>query len=579
MPKSNSEVAAAFSELADLIEIAGGDRFRILAYRRAAETLSEIGIDVDDLSSAELKSLRGVGKATADKVQEFIKTGTMAKLEEMRRRVPSGIRELTRLGGLGPKKAMLLYSELGISNMDELRSAIDAQQVRDIAGLGPKTEENLARALERYSPTESRMLLGRSLEIAEEMVGWLSEVKEIKRVEYAGSLRRMRETIGDIDLLAASSDSASVMDAFSSQPGVVRVVAKGKTKSTVVTRHGVQVDIRVVAPEEFGAALQYFTGSKDHNVRVREHAVKLGFKLSEYGLHRVKGNKLIAAETEEEVYEALGMQTPPPTIREDRGEVELALRGELPTLVEPQDIKGDLQGHSTYSDGRLTIQKMAEAASDRGMKYWAVTDHGRRLSVVKHLDIEDIDRQATEVSNVNRALEGRISVLHGVELNIGPEGELDYPDEVLSKFDLVVASVHSPPWDKEGMTRRTIRAIENPFVDVIGHPTGRRIGQRPGGEFDGVAVFKAAAKHRVAMEVNANEQRLDLRDEHVRIANDLGCLFAVSTDAHKVSDLNFLRLGVFTAQRGWVRKDSVINTWSLSKLQRFIRERRNSGSK
>ncbi|MGH9196298.1 MAG: PHP domain-containing protein, partial [Acidimicrobiia bacterium] len=419
-------------------------------------------------------------------------------------------------------------------------------------------------------------LLGRSLAIAEEMVSLLLEVKSVHRVEYAGSLRRMKETIGDIDLLAASSEATLVMDAFSSLPGVIRVVARGSTKSTVVTRHGVQVDIRVVAPGEFGAALQYFTGSKEHNVKVREHAVKQGYKLSEYGLHRVKGSKLVAAETEEEVYSALGMQTPPPTIREDRGEVELALRGELPVLVELSDVKGDLQGHSTYSDGRLPIRKMAEAAAERGLKYWAVTDHGRGLSVVKHLEVADIDRQADEVAKVNAALEGKITVLHGVELNIGPEGELDYPDEILAKFDFVLASVHSPPWEKERMTKRLIRAIENPHVDVIGHPAGRRIGRRPGGEFDAVAVFKAAAKQRVAMEVNSNEQRLDLRDDHVRVANDLGCLFAISTDAHRVSDLAYLRLGVFTAQRGWVQKESVINTWPLSKLQKFVGERRNA---
>lgn len=575
--RSNAEVAAAFRELADLIEIVGGDRFRILAYRRAAETISNLGLDVADLENRELTSFRGIGRATAGKVEEFLTTGTMAKLDEMRGLVPAGLRELTALAGLGPKKAMLLHAELGIANLDDLRAAIGSQQVREVRGLGPKTEENLRRALDRYSPEEQRMLLGQALSIAEEMVATLSEADKVKRVAYAGSLRRMKETIGDIDLLASSSDAEAVMDAFSALPGVIRVAARGRTKSTAVTRHGVQVDIRVVAPAQFGAALQYFTGSKEHNVKVREHAVKLGYKLSEYGLFRVKGDELVAAETEEEVYAALDMLTPPPTMREDRGEVELALARELPLPVEQGDLRGDLQGHSTYSDGRLSIGKMAEAALARGYEYWAVTDHGRRLSVVKHLELEDIARQAREIQKVNRALRGRIKVLHGVELNIGADGGLDYPDEVLAGFDIVVASIHSAPWDKEGMTKRLLRAIDNPHVDVIGHPSGRRMGgvrRREGGEFDLAAVFKAAAKRRVAMEVNANEHRLDLRDEHVRVANDLGCLFAISTDAHMISDLDYMRLGVFTAQRGWVTKERVLNTWGLSKLEGFVRERR-----
>lgn len=576
MPRTNRELAAAFRELADLMEITGAERFRILAYRRAAETISRLGVDLGTLSDKELTSLRGVGVATAKKIREFLETGRMEKLDELRLVVPAGVRELTSLAGLGPKKAMLLHAELGISTLDDLREAIEKQRVRAVRGLGTKTEENLQKALAQYSVEERRILLGVALRTAEEIVAALSEFKAIKRVSYAGSLRRMRETIGDIDLLAASPDPPKVMDAFTSLSGMLRVIARGPTKSSVVTRDGIQVDLRVVAPDEFGAALQYFTGSKEHNVKVREHAVKMGLKLSEYGLFKVGSGERIAAQTEEEVYGALGMQTPPPTMREDRGEVELALSGELPSPIELRDIKGDLQGHSRYSDGRETIADMARAAAEVGYKYWAVTDHGQQLAVVNHLTSDDIDRQAAEVAEVNKSLAGKITVLHGVELNISPSGELDYPDEVLRKFDLVVASVHSPPWDRDGMTRRIIRAIENPNVHIIGHPTGRRIGKRAGGEFDLVKVFKAALSCGVAMEVNSNQERLDLRDDHVRIARELGCLFAIDTDAHRFSELDFMRLGVYTAQRGWVTKESVINAWPLSKLRRFLDKDRSS---
>jgi DNA polymerase (family 10) len=576
VPRTNRELAAAFRELADLMEITGAERFRILAYRRAAETISRLGVDLGTLSDKELTSLRGVGVATAKKIREFLETGRMEKLDELRLVVPAGVRELTSLAGLGPKKAMLLHAELGISTLDDLREAIEKQRVRAVRGLGTKTEENLQKALAQYSVEERRILLGVALRTAEEIVAALSEFKAIKRVSYAGSLRRMRETIGDIDLLAASPDPPKVMDAFTSLSGMLRVIARGPTKSSVVTRDGIQVDLRVVAPDEFGAALQYFTGSKEHNVKVREHAVKMGLKLSEYGLFKVGSGERIAAQTEEEVYGALGMQTPPPTMREDRGEVELALSGELPSPIELRDIKGDLQGHSRYSDGRETIADMARAAAEVGYKYWAVTDHGQQLAVVNHLTSDDIDRQAAEVAEVNKSLAGKITVLHGVELNISPSGELDYPDEVLRKFDLVVASVHSPPWDRDGMTRRIIRAIENPNVHIIGHPTGRRIGKRAGGEFDLVKVFKAALSCGVAMEVNSNQERLDLRDDHVRIARELGCLFAIDTDAHRFSELDFMRLGVYTAQRGWVTKESVINAWPLSKLRRFLDKDRSS---
>lgn len=566
----NKQIASAFTELAELLEMSDGERYRILAYRRAAETLETIAQNLESLSQAELLSLRGVGKATVKKIQEFLATGKMVALEELRAQVPPGVREMTGLAGLGPKKAMLIYGELGVSNLDELRRAVSEQLVRGVKGLGPKTEENLARALARYSTEERRALLGSALQIADRMVATLSERPTVAKAAYAGSLRRMRETIGDIDILAAGDDPAAITESFTALPEVGRVGLKGPTKTSVVTSEGLQVDLRIVATDEFGAALQYFTGSQNHNVKVREHAVKQGYKLSEYGLFTIKENKRVAGETEEDVYSRLGMQTPLPTMREDLGEVELALRGELPVPVERRDIRGELHGHSNYSDGRLSIIEMAEEAIRRGYQYWSVTDHGSNLAIGRTLQRANIERQAEEVREVNRLLRGQLSVLHGVELNIGSDGSLDYPDDSLELFDFRIASVHGAPWDYEPMTRRLLAAVEHPLVNIIGHPSGRRLGRRAAGEFDLSSVFKAAAANSVALEVNSNPQRLDLKDDHIRLSREFGCNFAINTDAHKFSDFNNLRLGVGTAQRAWVTKHEVINTWPLSKLRKFF---------
>lgn len=570
MLRDNDEVAAAFEELADLTEMTGGDYFRVLAYRRVAETVEGLAADVARMSEKELTALRGVGKGTAAKIGELLQTGTFQKLEELRALVPAGVREMTALPGVGPKKAMLLHRELGISTLAELREAIEARRLRAVKGLGEKTEENLLRALERrVSLEEKRILLSTALETAEEMLGSLKQVKGVRRLSYAGSLRRMRETIGDIDLLAAAPDAGRVMDAFGSLSNVERVAARGPTKSTVITASSLQVDLRVVAPDEWGAALQYFTGSKDHNVKVREHAVKLGFKLSEYGLFRVEGGERVAAATEEEVYAALGMQTPPPTMREDKGEVELALRGELPAVVQVREVKGDLHAHSTYSDGDASIKEMVAAAAKLGYKYLAITDHGDAGWPL----LDNLARQAKEVRALNRSLKGQMTILQGVEVSIGPEGRFDLPDEVLASFDLVIASIHEPPSDRAEVTRRLLRAVEHREVNVIGHPTGRSIGKDPPMEFDLEAVFKAAARNDVAMEVSADPERLDLRDEHIRVARGCGCVFAINTDAHAPDWLGRMRLGVFTAQRGWVGKEEVINAWPLAKLRRFLEKR------
>ncbi len=572
MPRVNDEVAEAFQELADLLQIAGDDRFRVVAYRRVAEEIAALARDVSTLDDKELAALRGVGRATASKIREVIKTGTMAKLEEARAAVPPGIRDMTALPGLGPKTALMLYSELGVSNLSELDRAIKEQKLRTIKGLGTKTEKNLAAAIRRFKGRKERVPIDVALSVAEGLLEELNKSPIVSDSAFCGSLRRGKETIGDLDLLATGTDPAAIMSLFTSLPGIKGVAASGSTKSSIITREGLSVDLRVVAPEEFGAALQYFSGSKEHNVRVREIAVTQGYKLSEYGLFRVSDNARVAGATEEEIYGVLGLQTPPPTMRENRGEIEMALKGELPEVVQLEDIQGDLHSHTRYSDGSATVREMAITAMELGRRYLAVTDH--LDAWVKSHTAHTIRQQAEEITAVNQEFGGRITVLQGVEVDIGPEGTMALPDSILDLVDLVIASIHRRfGLDVEAQTRRVVRAMSHPRVTIFGHPTGRWLGSREGAEFDLAAVFEAAAENQVAMEINSNPARLDLKDDHLRLAKEFGLRFAINTDSHNPGHLSRMRLGVGMAQRGWVTAPEVINTMPLDKLRDILAKR------
>jgi DNA polymerase (family 10) len=581
---SNADVAAALHEIADLLEIKGEDRFRHLAYRRAAEAIEGVAKQVSEMKESELVAINGVGKGMAARVGEFAKTGRMEALDKLRAQVPIGLRQMTMLPGLGPKRAMQLYQAIGVSSIEELKTAAEEHRIADVKGFGKKFEDEVLASISRGVHAEQRVLLARALPVAREMLARLDAHDAVLRSAYCGSLRRMKATIGDIDLLVATERPDEVMGAFRSMPGIATSQADGptggdrgdypRTKSSVTTTSGLQVDLRTVKPDEFGAALQYFTGSQAHNVKVRAHAVRKGFKLSEYGLFRVSDDERVASETEEEIYAALGMQWVPPTMREDMGEVESALAGALPDVVTLDRIKGDLQSHSTYSDGKLTVREMAFAAADRGYAYYAITDHGRRLTYMKNLGPKEIEAQRAEVRAIDDELGDRMKFLHGVELNIGADGSLDYDDAVLAGFDLCVASIHSSfKASKRDQTKRFLRAIENPHVHVIGHPSGRRLDRREGVDFDVEAVAKAAAKHGVALEINAHPYRLDLRDDHVRWTREYGVNFVISTDAHSIAELDNMHFGVATAQRGWAESDSVINTWDWPRLERFLSKR------
>lgn len=570
MARANDQVETLLQEYADLIAIRGEEAFKARAYEKAARAVGGYPQDVSTLDVKGLLEIPNVGRSVADKIVEYLRTGRMSVVEEARTSVPAGVRELIAIPGLGPRKAMVLYEELGVSTVDQLIDAIHQERLRDLKGFGERTEENILHGIAALQKAgEGRILVSAAMDIAEQLVAELSDIRGCVRCTYAGSLRRMKETIGDIDILVAARRSAPFMDALAALPHTAEVIAHGEKKTSVRTVTGLQVDLRVLPPASWGAGLQYFTGSKAHNIRTRELAVRQGLKLSEYGLFDAESGESITSETEEAIYERLGLPWIPPTLREDRGEIAAGLRGELPELLTEKDIRGDLHTHTDLTDGLAPLEDMIAAAAARGYAYYAVTDHAPNLYMQLMTD-EKILAQRERV----RALDGahrKMRLLHGTELNIGPDGSLDWPDEFLADFDICVASVHSHfNQSRRELTRRLIRACENPNVAVIGHPTTRRIGKRPGIDADFDAVFKACARAGTALEINAHPERLDLRDEDILRAKRYGVKFAVNSDAHSTTHLPYMRYGVATAQRGWLTTDDVINAWPLTRLRRFL---------
>jgi len=540
--------------------------------QKASRSVGGHAAEVSRLDVKDLQQIPNVGKSIADKIVEYLRTGQVAAMDELRAKVPPGVLDLTRIPTLGPKRAMVLYSDLGVASIEELRDAILADKLSGHRGFGAKTAGNILHGIELLERSQGRVLLSTATEVAEEIVAALSAVPGCVRCAYAGSVRRMKETVGDVDVLAAARRSGPLMTAFTGLPLVAEVIAHGPTKSSVRTTAGLQVDLRVVRPESWGAALQYFTGSKPHNIRTREIAVRRGLKLSEYGLFRVDDDSLVVSATEESVYQALGLPWIPPTLREDRGEIEAAREGRLPSLVTLRDIRGDLHTHTDLTDGVSTLAEMVAAARARGYAYYAVTDHAEGMPM-QQMTREKMLAQRERLRAL--ATGDGTALLHGTELNIDPDGGLDWDDEFLAGFDLCVASVHTHfNQPAAQLTRRLVRACENPYVTIIGHPTTRLIGKRPpvGVDFD--AVFEAAGATGTALEINAYPDRLDLPDELILRAKRYGVRFAVDTDAHAVVHLDHLRYGTGTAQRGWLTPDDVVNTWSLTRLRRFIAAKR-----
>ena len=569
MPWANDDISRQFAELAELYTLRGGDDFRVRAYQRAARALSGHGGDLAGLSERELAAIPGVGKAVAAKVREYLDSGRIAKLDALRAEIPAGVRALLAVPGLGPAKARLVHERLGVSSPEQLADAVAAGRVAGLPGMGARTEANLRRALERLAAMPPGIPIADALPLAEALRDQLRAVAGVDRVEVAGSLRRMRATVHDLDLLAAGADPAAVTRAFAELPEVAEVAALGDTKASIRTRDGYQVDLRVVRPEVWGAALQYFTGSKEHNVKVRELAVKAGLKLSEYGLFERDG-ELVVAEEEWVVYRRLGLEWVPPELREDRGEVEAARRGAVPPLVGLADVGGDLHCHTHLSpDGTASAAVMAAAAKALGYRFLAVTDHAERLSL-GGASREALLAQREHLRAVQRRV-GGIELLHGAELNIGVDGSLDYDDGFLDGFDVLVASVHDRlDQPREELTARLVAACEHPAVNVIGHPTGRRIGSRAASDVDLEALYAAAARTGTALEVNGSPHRLDLGDEQVRLAHRHGVWLSFGSDSHGPGHLPNMRFAVATARRGWTTADRVVNALPPDQLRRFL---------
>jgi DNA polymerase (family 10) len=569
MPQANESAAALLGEYAELLLMTGGDTLRARAYEKAARAIAGHSADISQAAPAALQRIPGVGKSIAQKVAEISETGTFAALEALRADIPDGVLKLTRIPALGPKRALQLYTELQVSSPAELREAITAGRLAGLRGFGSKSEEKLLRGIELLEAAGGRVLLDVAARTAERVVAAVSAVPGCLRCQYAGSLRRGRETIGDVDVLAAATDAAPLMAALTGLPEAAEVIGSGPTKTSIRTDAGLQVDLRVIPLDAWGAALQYFTGSQAHNVRVRELAVRQKLKLSEYGLFDAVTGELIVSRTEDEVYQRLGMAWIPPALREDTGEVQVALRGELPDLVTERDIRGDLHTHTDLTDGVAPLADMVAAARARGYEYYAVTDHAPNLFMQRMTD-EKMLAQREQVRRL-AGQAGPMTLLHGTELNIAPDGSVDWDADFLAGFDVCVASVHSHfDMDAAAMTRRLITACENPRVNIIGHPLARKFGRRPPIDVDLPELFAACARTGTALEINSHPARLDLPAAHIRAARDAGVKFSIDSDAHSVGHLDNLRYGVGCAQRGWLTPDDVINSWSLARVTKFL---------
>jgi DNA polymerase (family X) len=567
----NQQIAKIFSEIAELLELKGENPFRIRAYLRAAQNMDGLSQDVSTLTQEELEDIPGIGKDLSGKIREYLETGRIAKYEELKQEIPAGVLELLQVPGLGPKKAKQFYDKLGITSVEELEAAVRQGKLAGLPGIQKKTEENILRGIEFIRRGTERRPLGRVLPLVEDIVRRMKEVASVDRIEVAGSIRRWKETVKDIDVLTTSKHPEKVMDAFVKLPHVSRVLAQGLTKSSVITEDGIQVDLRVVEDDSFGAALQYFTGSKQHNIKLREMAVRAKLKLNEYGVFKEPGDRRIGGKTEEEMYQALKLPMIPPELREDQGEIEAALAGKLPDLVSLSDIKGDLHVHTKWSDGSHDLDTLVEAARKKGWQYIAVTDHTKGLGVAHGLDEKRLADEIRLIDDANGKLSG-FRILKGTEVDIRSDGRLDLADEALAGLDLVVASIHSGfKQTREQITKRMLSAIRNSCVSVIAHPTGRLINERDPYDVDMEAVIREAAKYGVAMEINAQPLRLDLNDQHIRMARQYGAQVVISTDTHVTAQFDYMTYGVSLARRGWVEKKDVLNALALEPLMKRLR--------
>ncbi|MFP4394565.1 MAG: DNA polymerase/3'-5' exonuclease PolX [Anaerolineales bacterium] len=572
MPITNSKVADIFNEVADLLEIEGANEFRVRAYRDAARTISGLPRSLREMlaDGEDLTELPGIGDDLAGKIEEIVETGSLEQLAEIRARTPPSLGKMLNIAGLGPKRVQRIHNELGVVTLDELQEAAQTGQIRELHGLGPKIEEKILEDLEHRAGEEERTRLDVAEELVTPLVAYLEDIDAVQRVTVAGSYRRRKETVGDIDILLISKEgeATAAMDAFVAYEDVVAIDSRGETRSTVRLHSDLQVDVRVVPEESYGAALFYFTGSKAHNITLRNMALDAGLKVNEYGVFR--DEERVAGRTEEEIYDLFDLDYIAPELREDRGELAAAQAGELPDLITLDDIRGDLQMHTTDSDGNASLEEMVAAARDLGHEYIAITDHSAHVGVVQGLDADALDEQLAQIAALNDDL-ADFRVLKGVEVDILPDGALALPDAALAKLDVVVASIHTKfGLSQEKQTERVLRALDNPHVNILAHPTGRRIGDRPPYEIDLERVMAAALERGCFLEINASPERLDLNDVYAKMAKEMGLKVVISTDAHRPGGLSNMKYGVWQARRGWLAADDVINTRPWPDLKKLL---------
>ncbi|MFA0759533.1 MAG: hypothetical protein PVTTEEND_002220 [Candidatus Fervidibacter sp.] len=568
----NEEVVAMLEETADLMEIAGENPFKARAYRRAADAIAALKEPIEELvRTKRLNQIEGVGESIARDIAEFLQKGTTTRLEQLRQKYPPQLRKLLEIQGVGPRTVAMLYERLGITSVDELEAAAKAGKLTKLPGMGEQKVRNILEGIQLWRQQQGRVPLHIALAIAERIVAELRELPQVEQILPAGSLRRWKETVGDLDILVATRKSEPVMERFVKLPEVQKVLAHGTTKSSVLMANNLQVDLRAVDPESFGAASQYFTGSKAHNIALRNRALKLGLTINEYGVFREATGEKVAGETEESVYEAVGLIWIPPELREDRGELEAAERRALPHLVTLEDIRGELHCHTKWSDGANTVEEMARAARERGYEYLAITDHSPPMGW--GVKPENFRKLIGEIRQVSERL--GFPILAGIEVDIAPDGSLHMDEDILRQLDIVIASVHSAmKMSREEMTKRILKAMENPLVHIIGHPTGRLINQRPPYEVDLEALVEKARQTGVALEINGSPERLDLNDENARYAKEAGVLLSLGTDAHHDDHLDFMRFAVAVARRAWCEPANILNTRPYEQLRDWLKVRR-----
>lgn len=567
----NKEVAEIFRKVAALLEIKGDNPYRIRAYQRAAQNIEALTVDVEELAAqGKLERIPGIGKDLAQKIKEILETGTLQKYEELKREIPPELLKFLEIPGFGPKKAKIVYEKLGIKTIEELEKACLEHRLARLPGFGPKTEENILKGIKLLKQKRGRLPLGLVLPWAEELVSLLKKKSPVDRIDIAGSIRRRRETVKDIDILVTSKNPLKVMEIFVSLPMVEEVLLQGETKTSVRLKQGIQVDLRVVDPECYGAALAYFTGSKAHNIRIRELGVQRGLKINEYGIF--KGQNRIGGREEEEVFAAVGLPWIPPELREDRGEIEAAQAGTLPRLVGYDEVLGDAHVHSKFSDGSASIEEIAAYARKLGLKWVGICDHSQGLKVAGGVPIEKIMEKKKAIEAFNKRSKD-VKLLCGTEVDILADGKLDYPDEILKEFDLVIASIHSGfKQGEENLTQRIVAAMKNPFVHCIGHPTGRLLGEREPYPLDMERIISTAKETKTALEINAYYKRLDLNDIHARAAKEAGVKLLIGTDAHITDQMSYLHLGVAVARRGWCEKDDILNTLNYRQFKKYLKD-------